>query len=103
MIAEHRHRTVLGLTEEAGYLGIDRGLGLLGERTAGEGAASASEEDRATGRVAHRPDCIRQAELTDHLGGELGGFRQVVGSTGRALSEDDELARAPPRVTVSVS
>lgn len=38
---------LLGLARQPGHLGVDGGLGLLGERPAGQGRAPTAEEDRS--------------------------------------------------------
>lgn len=93
--AQQVRRAPLGLAQQPADVLVDLGLSGFSEWPAGQALATASaEEDRAALRVPDRTYVCRQAELADHLDGQLGGTGQIVGRAGRALAKLHELGRA---------
>ena len=91
VLGEQLDRPLLGLAQQHGDLAVDLRLGRLGERAAGHAGSAAAEEHRAALRVPDRSERLGQAELPDHLGGQVGRPGQVVGRAGGALAEHHQL------------
>ena len=89
VVGQQSQGLVLRLPQEPTYLEVYGALRVVGVR--GARRLRTREELRVAGGVADRPEVGAQPELDDHAGGERSGSAQIVGSTGGALSEHDEL------------
>src|SRR6266487_5162829 len=92
MLRENFCGALFGVPQEARHIGVDRRLGLLGERAAGQLTPALAKENRSALRVSDRAERCGQAELTDHLDGKVGRLREVVRGPSRSLAEGDKLS-----------
>ena len=87
------HRRLLGLAQQPGDLGVDRRLGRLGERPAGQPRSAAAEEDRAAFWVADRAERRDSPNSRTILVARSVADARSFAAPGGALAELDQLRR----------